>query len=411
MMWDLSGGAASAPNLNSDGYYQAPVYPGGSSFPMPEAAPSPFMPIGAPMAPVGSPVYSPAPAWAYANQPSVNQASYAQRAPTAADYGQQYQSAHHSHSHQTTHTSHGRHRLHSSSRPHNSEQRPPSAPPVVSQHSHASHAPGGHAESYFQYSKCTGKRKAVCIGVNYTGQQFELRGCVNDAKNVHRFLTRYHHYRDEDIVLLTDDSNNPRAQPTKANIIDAMKWLVRDAQPDDSLFFHYSGHGGQVKDRDGDEVDGYDEVIFPLDYKKAGCIVDDLMNSIMVSVLPVGCRLTALFDSCHSGSVLDLPYLYHTDGRVKGSQVKSSHRKRKGTHADVISWSGCKDSQTSADTFESGAAAGAMSYAFMTVLKHNPHQSYQELLKSVREILRKKYSQKPQLSSSHRIDTNLQFIM
>ncbi len=37
-----------------------------------------------------------------------------------------------------------------------------------------------------------------------------------------------------------------------------------------------SGHGGQIKDKDGDEVDGYDEVIFPVDYKTAGCIVDDV---------------------------------------------------------------------------------------------------------------------------------------
>ena len=56
-----------------------------------------------------------------------------------------------------------------------------------------------------------------------------------------------------------------------------MQWLVRDAQPNDALFFHCtfhlwsepalttyirgvdSGHGGQTKDLDGDEDDGYDE--------------------------------------------------------------------------------------------------------------------------------------------------------
>ena len=56
-----------------------------------------------------------------------------------------------------------------------------------------------------------------------------------------------------------------------------MRWLVRDAQPNDSLFFHCtrqcfhiphalsylfstdSGHGGQTKDTDGDEGDGFDE--------------------------------------------------------------------------------------------------------------------------------------------------------
>jgi len=60
--------------------------------------------------------------------------------------------------------------------------------------------------------------------------------------------------------------------------MEAMRWLVRDAKPNDSLFFHctlishlcvhyvtylysVSGHGGQTKDRDGDEEDGYDEGI------------------------------------------------------------------------------------------------------------------------------------------------------
>jgi len=75
--------------------------------------------------------------------------------------------------------------------------------------------------------------------------------------------------------MLTDDSHNPTLVPTKANMIRAMQWLVQDANPHDSLFFHYSGHGGQTKDLDGDEEDGQDEVIYPVDYKKAGHIVDD----------------------------------------------------------------------------------------------------------------------------------------
>jgi len=64
-------------------------------------------------------------------------------------------------------------------------------------------------------------------------------------------------------VLLTDDQQNPMSIPTKANIFRAMTWLVRDARPNDSLFFHYSGHGGQTPDLDGDEDDGYDEGTLP----------------------------------------------------------------------------------------------------------------------------------------------------
>ena len=117
------------------------------------------------------------------------------------------------------------------------------------------------------------------IGINYKGQPNELYGCINDAKNVVKFLRR-RGYKSEDIVLLTDDAMDARSRPTRANIIDAMHWLVKGAQPHDSLFFHCeycvriyiyyirllmtprcldSGHGGQVKDTNGDEVDGYDE--------------------------------------------------------------------------------------------------------------------------------------------------------
>ena len=50
-----------------------------------------------------------------------------------------------------------------------------------------------------------------------------------------------------------------------------MHWLVSGAQPNDSLFLHYSGHGSQAKDHDSDEVDGYDETICPVDYARHGC--------------------------------------------------------------------------------------------------------------------------------------------
>lgn len=37
----------------------------------------------------------------------------------------------------------------------------------------------------------------------------------------------------------------------------------------------------------------------------------------MVKPLPRGCRLTAIFDSCHSGTALDLPFVYDTTGKIK----------------------------------------------------------------------------------------------
>ena len=41
-----------------------------------------------------------------------------------------------------------------------------------------------------------------------------------------------------------------------------------------------SGHGSQKRDADGDESDGFDETICPVDYSSAGEILDDDMNKL-----------------------------------------------------------------------------------------------------------------------------------
>ena len=310
---------------------------------------------------------------------------------------------------------------------------------------------GPNQAMQFQYSNCSGRRKALLIGINYVGQPNALRGCVNDVRNVKKFLESYGGYKEEDMVILTDEPNRgAKCQPTRANIIRGMQWLVSGARTNDSLFLHYSGHGGQTEDLDGDEDDGYDEVIYPVDYQRAGHIVDDEIHAITVRPLMPGVRLTALFDSCHSGTVMDLPYVYSTKGVLKepnllkdaGSGALSAamayakgdiqstinsvtsifkrvtnnnnnaYEKTKRTRTspgDVILISGCKDSQTSADAYENGQATGVMSYAFIRVMSTNPNQSYLTLLRAMREVLAGKYNQKPQLSSSHPIDCNLKF--
>ncbi|THU86580.1 peptidase C14 [Dendrothele bispora CBS 962.96] len=254
-------------------------------------------------------------------------------------------------------------------------------------------------------SRFKGRKKALCIGINYFGQPKELRSCINDAEHVRAFLIQYYDFKYEDIVILADDRENPRQQPTRRNIIDAMYWLVKDARPNDSLFFQYSGHGGQIKDLDGDEVDGMHEVIYPVDFRNRGHIVDDEMHRIMVKSLPPGCRLTC----CHSGTILDLPYIYSPNGRLQSEKITLQAERLKAAPADVISFSACEDGQKSVDTFKRGLAVGVMSYAFIKSLTKNPNQTYQHLLSDLRNISYPKYTQKAQLSSSHPIDTRWKF--
>ncbi|KAI4182295.1 MAG: hypothetical protein L6R41_006078 [Letrouitia leprolyta] len=94
-----------------------------------------------------------------------------------------------------------------------------------------------------------------------------------------------------------------------------------------------------------------------------------------------------------------------------GDATYERNKQTKTSPADVIMWSGSKDTQTSQDAQIGGQATGAMSWAFITALKKNPQQSYVQLLNNIRDELESKYTQKPQLSCSHPLNTNLLYVM
>lgn len=138
------------------------------------------------------------------------------------------------------------------------------------------------AQPYFQYSQCTGKRKALCIGINYYRQAGELRGCINDARNIQRFLcgefntdptTSTHTNPMRRIFPLQArgyrnahrwcPKSSPKTNEAKHceriinyiveiwitltyDQIQAMQWLAKDARPNDSLFFHCTFRGARL---------------------------------------------------------------------------------------------------------------------------------------------------------------------
>lgn len=60
------------------------------------------------------------------------------------------------------------------------------------------------------------------------------------------------------IKVLRDSGKPGEELPTLANLKAGISWLAAGAKPGDQLVMHYSGHGGQVVDTNGDETDGYD---------------------------------------------------------------------------------------------------------------------------------------------------------
>ncbi|XP_031482599.1 metacaspase-1-like [Nymphaea colorata] len=238
-----------------------------------------------------------------------------------------------------------------------------------------------------------GRKKAVICGISYRYSRHELKGCINDAKCMKYLLINRFHFPESSIIMLTEEETDPFKRPTKHNIRMAIYWLVQGCQPGDSLVFHYSGHGSQQRNYNGDEVDGYDETLLPLDFETQGMIVDDEINETLVRPLPRGARLHALIDACHSGTVLDLPYLCRM-GRT-GQYVWEDHRPRsgvwKGTNGgEAISISGCDDNQTSADTSALSriTSTGAMTFCFIQAIERGAGTTYGNLLNAMRTTIR-----------------------
>lgn len=159
----------------------------------------------------------------------------------------------------------------------------------------------------------TGTRRAVMIGINYVGDSpGELSGCWNDVLNMKNYIMDVHGFEEENIVILMDDGEN--IEPNYENIIDAYKTVVSQSEDGDAIFLHYSGHGTKLRDDNNEEADGYDEALCPRDFQSAGMIRDDDLYEILVKELRDGVHMTSLMDCCHSGSIMDLPYIFKGDG-------------------------------------------------------------------------------------------------
>ena len=248
------------------------------------------------------------------------------------------------------------------------------------------------------------KKMALLIGINYINTPDELYGCINDSNNIKDLLQSKFNY---DIFnILTDNTNT---KPTKQNIINELTKLLVNANNGDSIFFSYSGHGTYTIDLNNDENDGYDEMIVPIDaHNIKTCILDDEINSIITKNLKGGVKLFMLFDSCFSGSVVDLKYNYLTTENDINSLIINPQGKD--TIGQVIMISGSKDDQTSADTyvkyFNNNINSGAMTYSFLkTIHDLGINISLEDLIKNMRIILKEnEFSQIPQLSSGTLID-------
>mmetsp|Transcript_38709 Transcript_38709/g.93586 ORF Transcript_38709/g.93586 Transcript_38709/m.93586 type:complete len:348 (-) Transcript_38709:204-1247(-) len=154
------------------------------------------------------------------------------------------------------------------------------------------------------------RQRAILIGINYVDQPpaWRLTGCHNDLLNVKTYLMEHQGFDERDMAILMDDGGK-HAPPTKANIEMAFELMTMHSAPGDVVFLHYSGHGQQYDDKDGDEIDGKDEAMLPCDFRKNGPLLDDHVYEKFVLPMKEGVHVVSLMDSCHSGTGMDLPFV------------------------------------------------------------------------------------------------------
>lgn len=255
---------------------------------------------------------------------------------------------------------------------------------------------------------------ALLIGINYAGSESELNGCVNDVMNMKEILINKYGYKQEDIRVLTDDKDNQKQdeKPTKQNILDGIEWLVKKNHSGfNNLFFHFSGHGLQVEDKQGDERDNKDECLVPSDYKTAGIIRDDTLEKNFVSKLKENTNCIAITDACHSGTQFDLRYKYN-GGTKNYTYNKKSNITTAPTAPKIITLSGCKDTQTSDDAFYSGSWSGALTKFLLETLKEVDYSitCYGLLSKLKYKLKKNGHSQIPQIGTTHKLKATSVFI-
>jgi len=179
--------------------------------------------------------------------------------------------------------------------------------------------------------------RALIISIEYTNVDHARRriypklNCHDDAEDIKKLLIDTYGYKDNDIIMMMDKEGikvTDKLYPTRNNILQAMENLVSDSEAGDFFVMYYAGHSGQIKAvNDNRETDGMDEYMVSADCQT---IIDDVIREKLVKPLSAQTRLTAIFDACHSGTLLDLynyPNPVNINHSYPGDKDKSALRR------------------------------------------------------------------------------------
>jgi PKD repeat protein len=152
---------------------------------------------------------------------------------------------------------------------------------------------------------------AVLIGISDYAEVKDLQYAAADASSVARWVLDAGVEQDHIRLLL--DREGPQSdldglaarRATLVNVREALGWLRRVAKPNDLVLIHFSGHGFQGADDDGDERDGVDEFFVLWDTvdaaKEDTALRDDEFGEALDRIESQ--HVVVFFDGCYSGGL------------------------------------------------------------------------------------------------------------
>lgn len=155
-----------------------------------------------------------------------------------------------------------------------------------------------------------------------------MKCCLRSGKQMEKFLRS----KGYEVLVLTDGRrHNPikglfarvdpvkdYRWPTKINVIKAIDWLMLNALPGDLMFLYFAGHGSSTPGSSMEGLGAYSETIWALD----DVLTNRLLYTLITQRVPPNAHINVLFDSCHSGSALDLPFAVDTYGGLHLDRVR-----------------------------------------------------------------------------------------
>ncbi len=233
------------------------------------------------------------------------------------------------------------------------------------------------AISSFAYSQ---RKRAFLVGISHydtalTGYQWNNINGINDVELLSPILFK----QGFQIVRLLDEEATYKA------ITKQLSLFVKKSKAGDIVYLHFSTHGQPVEDLDGDETDGWDEAIVPIDaykqyskgqYEGECHLLDDQLNIYIKQLRSrLGTKgiLYVTIDACHAGTssrgndviIRGTRVGFTSKDKVfKPNKDKRSHYQIQHSNkmADVVFFEACRADQVNTEIKIDGKRYGALSY-------------------------------------------------